>query len=516
VIAALAILVPLLAATLLVVPRMRGRVLAFTPWIPLAALPAVLAPPSEWTAGFLLLELRFGVEGWARPLLAGSAAIWACAGWALRAGRVSAVRLVAWHLTLAGNLGALTVLDEPGFYFFFAMLSIGAYGVIVHNRAARSAGALYLAVALFAELLLLAGLMLLALDNTGPAAALLMLFGLGAKLGVLPLHFPLPPAYASSDAAGAAVFGGALTLAAVAGWLRFMPAVGEQPELAVFVVGAGFAAAFLGAVAGSLQRDPRGLLGYSTVSQMGILTVGLGLALNGATPMEVAPLALFALHHGMSKAALLLGTGAGGRWVLALAVLLSLALAGAPLTGGAVAKAWLESIGGSHAPLTETVHRWLPFTSAATFVLMARFVWLLRHSAEPGRKAPALTLALIALAAPWIAVWHLHPTPLELVKVWSALWPLLLGAGLLALGWPLRGILARWRLPLGDVAVLQKPVARWLKAAATAWGAGHWPTLPRLDRFAPARLERGLRGLSGTGLVLLGLILSFAALLVLA
>jgi len=517
VILALALLPPLLAVALLAAPGMQRRVLTATPWLPLAALPAALAPPPPMELEFLLLGLRLGLEPWAQPLLAATALLWACAGWALRhGGPVSVPRLLAWQLTLAGNLGALMALDEPGFYLFFALLSIAAYGVVVRNRAARGAARTYLAVALFAELLLLAGLMLLALGRPGPTAGVLLLFGLGAKLGMLPLHFPLPPAYAATDAAGAAVFGGGLTMAAVAGWLRFVPQVGTQPELAIYALAAGLAAAFLGAAAGLLQRDSRALLAYSTISQMGIVTAGLGLALAGPAPLVAAPLALFALHHGLTKAALLLGTGAGGPLVLTGLALLSLALAGAPLSGGALAKAWLESMGEGAPALAEMAHGWLPFTSAATALLMARFLWLMRGAAtRSGQRGPFAALTVTALAAPWLALLYLHPQPTELVKGWATLWPLLVAAGVLALAWPLRTRIGRWRLPPGDLVVVAAPLGRLLYRAAAAWGSGRPPRLLQLSRFAPRALERHLRGLPGTGVVLFALVLLFAVVLAL-
>ncbi len=508
---ALALLLPLLAAALMMGRSARPYVLAFTPWIPLAALPVAVAPPATVEIDFLLLGMRFGLEPWSQVLLAGTALLWTCAGWALRlSGAVTTPRLLAWHLSLAGNLGAILAMDAPGFYLFFALMSLAAYGVVVNTRRARRAGWLYLVVALLGELLLLAGLLLLTLEVTGPVTATLLLFGLGAKLGILPLHFPLPPAYAATDAAGAAVFGGGLTLAAVAGWLRFLPGVQPQPELGEYALIAGLAAAFLAALAGLLQRNSRALLGYSTISQMGILTAGLGLTLASPTPIAAAPLAFFAVHHGLNKAALLLGTGSGGPLVFAGLVLLSLTLAGVPLSSGAVAKAWLESMGETAPALTDTLHHWLPFTSTATALLMAKFLWLVHKAPRSAPAAPFLILALLALIAPWAGIYYLHPAPGELIKFGAAVRPLLIATAILAIGWPLRKRLGRWHLPPGDLAVLDKPVAQAMRKLLGFWRGRELPRLPRLYRLAPERLERQLRTLPVTGLALFALLLAFA------
>lgn len=507
---ALALLLPLAAAMVLALPGARHAVAPATPWLPLAALAAAVAPPEPMVLDALLLGLAFALDFESRLLLAACALIWLCAGWRLVRiePNVPGVRLAAWHLTMFGNFGALAAAEGTGFYLFFAVLSIAVYGVLVRDPQGRAAGRLYLAVALTAELLFLAGIMLLALDRPSVWAAFLVLFGLGAKLGLLPLHFPLPPAYAAAGPAGGAIFAGALTIAAAAGIIRFLPLTAPQPVVGGYAVIAGLAAAFLAAAAGALQRDPRALLGYSTISQMGIFTVAIGLGTVSPDPWPAAALTLFALHHGLVKAALMLGSGIGGRHSLTVMALLSLALAAAPYSGGALSKAWFEQLP-ALAPesLAILAHVLLPLTSCATAVLMARFVWLMRGAPPAGGLAPFLLLAGVALLAPVAAASWLHPHPQELLKSpWSGLWPLLLAAGLLAGG----AVLVRRlpRLPPGDIAVLAPQVTSVLSrlAVPTVFSRLRPPVPPRW----PLEIaEQRLRRLPVTGLVFFAVLFAF-------
>ena len=531
--------IPALLAVLLLVPRWRGAITLLTPfaaWPMLAAaLAAIGQPPAEVPA--LLLGVRVGVDAFALVLLLAGVLVWTLAG--LRLARQPPLVLAAALAAQTGSLGALIALDAAGFYLFFSLMTVASYGLVIADRsaAAHAAGRIYLALALGGELVALAAFITATAGAPGLASALLLLFGLGAKLGLPPLHVALPIAYRAAPAPGGAVIGSVLVNAAIAGLVRFLPeAAGDPQPLGMFLILFGIATAFLGALLGMMQRDPKALLGYSTVSQMGILTAALGIAaglpdrITAGLPDGFAVLApaiaLFALHHALVKAALFLGLErAPGRGRTAVLIALSLALAAAPFTGGALAKLWIEAQA-YDLPRAQfdLLHLLLPLTSTATALLMARFVVL---AAPVGSVAspplPFSTCAALALGLPWVAAAALHPAPFALAAspghVWLGAWPLLLAAsGIMAAGWAGR---RGWRMPAvppGDVLMALWPMALRLHALLRAfperlpkpgfgWAGALWH---RLDPDWVERRLRGFRLLGFSYLLLLAVLLALA------
>jgi formate hydrogenlyase subunit 3/multisubunit Na+/H+ antiporter MnhD subunit len=176
----------------------------------------------------------------------------------------------------------------------------------------------------------------------------LAFFGFGVKAGVLPLHFWLPLAHPVAPVPASAVLSGAMIKAGLLGWLHFLPlGHAEFPGWGLFCIAAGMAAALGAVVVGCMQNDPKTLLAYSSVSQMGVMTLilGIGLTNPGAWLAALPVLLLYALNHALAKGALFFGTGVahstgggGRRWVMAGLALPALALAGAPWTGGSMTK----------------------------------------------------------------------------------------------------------------------------------------------------------------------------------
>jgi formate hydrogenlyase subunit 3/multisubunit Na+/H+ antiporter MnhD subunit len=237
--------------------------------------------------------------------------------------------------------------------------------------------------------------------------------------------------------------------------------------------------AFYGVAVGVTQTNPRTVLAYSSVSQMGFLTAVLGMGVwvgDASVPLAAA---FYALHHILVKGGLFLclavvvPAGSRFRWQILLpAVVLALGLAGLPLTGGALAKAAVK------APLGDgTVGKLAMLSAIGSAFLMVHFVrCLLRsasHGPEPERaelSVPWLATAVGSVALPWALFSSLESTSwsdaLAPGPLWEALWPVLVG-GLLAAG------LREWvdrlpRVPEGDVlavAMSAVPVARDLGSA---------------------------------------------------
>lgn len=492
-------LLPLAFAAALILPWLRRRALWLTPLAALPALIAALAAPlAQVDLPWLLLGARFGLDETGRLFLLFTSLLWlasavyAC-GYLARDER--RVAFSAFYLAaMAGNFGLILAQDMASFYVFFALMSFASYGLVVHNRDSDAlyAGRIYIALVVAGELALFAAVVMIAdaaqsLYFANIAAATmeapardaivaLVLVGFGIKAGAIPLHVWLPLAHPAAPTPASAVLSGAMIKAGLLGWVRFLPLGAALPAWADAMLLFGLLAAFLGAFAGALQRNPKAALAYSSISQMGFITVAVGLALAqpAAAPAAVLAASLYAFHHGFAKAALFLGVGmsavrgAAARMIVACGLLLpALALVGFPLTSGAGAKAELKALVGAAAawPILPLL---LSLAAAGTTLVMARVLYLVwprgeaAHGDAPGAGLWAgwSTLVLASLVALWLLpqAQEIDAKPFGSA---DALWPIALGAVLAAGAYGLRGSM-RWTLPPGDLLV---PLARLANAA---------------------------------------------------
>ena len=532
------VLVPLVGALLV---RLPGRA---WPWLlPLAPLPAgalALAgapgPPPE--LGWVLLDARLLLDPVGRALLAMTALLWAAAGLAAQARAVERRGFaVLWLLTLAGNVGLLLAGDVATFYTLFALMTFAAYGLVVDDRSAEAlrAGRGYVVLAVLGESALLAGFLLAvgeaggALDLTVVRGAVadsaqrdlvigLLLAGFAVKAGVVPLHGWLPLAHPAAPVPASAVLSGAMLKAGLLGWLRLVPLEeATLPGWSATLVTVGLLSAFAGVAIGLTQREAKVVLAYSSVSQMGFVALLVGVAASGpeASAAGVAAAVAYAVHHGLAKGALFLGVGMvgdrGGRWrrrlVVAGLALPALALAGLPLSSGALAKVWAKDAlalapGGWPEPVTTA----LSLAAVGTTLLMARLAWVLRGTPAKSEPSAGRDVAwAVVLAAVAGATWALPsvlgpavalPAP-SLDLLVDALWPVALGAAIAGLAWRLAGRTATTvpEVPAGDVVVAAESALRRL----TAWWRGRGaPALGRLVALAD-RSRRRAAGLLAAG-----------------
>lgn len=528
---------PLLLGLAAAWPAWRGRALWVLPAAPLPALLLALAWPDGGSAAPpLLLGSALMLDAPGRLLLGMVAAIWLAAGvYALgyfRRPEKPAVFAGFWCLTLSGNLGVMLADDVATFYVAFAAVSLAAYWLVVHDGSAKAlaAGRVYLVLALLGEALLLVGLLLGvgaagsvsiaavagALDRS-PWALTCLILGFGLKAGMVPLHMWLPLAHPAAPTPASAALSGAIVKAGIIGLIRFLPE--DAGFWATGLVLLGLAGAYGGVLAGLMQRNAKAVLAYSTISQMGLVLAALGAGL-------AAEAALYAAHHGFAKAALFLGVGvlaATGRralpWVLALAALPALSVAGAPLLGGALVKAALKPGFEGWVALAVTL------SATGTALLLGRALWLGARApaeAEDARPEPLLWgpwagLILVALLLPWgLLAGFSTLTPghaLGLPALWDATWPLLLAALLAAPALLLR--LRAPQLPEGDLVV---PLGAAARAAMAGLRRIPEPRAPRLalpaaagqGAAALARIEAALLPWRRGGLLAVGLVLALA------
>jgi formate hydrogenlyase subunit 3/multisubunit Na+/H+ antiporter MnhD subunit len=437
-----------------------------------------------------------------------------------------------WLLTLTGSLGVFIAADLVSFYVTFAVVSLAAWGLVVHDGTAqaRRAGVIYLGLAVFGEICMLMGFALLAAATPGDSLAIrgavamlpaspsrgltlgLLIAGFGLKMGLVPLHVWLPIAHPAAPMPASAVLSGAIIKSGAIGLIRFLSFEDSVADWNAMLTGLGLATAFYGVAVGITQANPKTVLAYSSVSQMGFLAAVLGAGSAGSAGVATAA-AFYAAHHVLAKGALFLAVGvsaaSGARrlWpVLLPAAVVALGFGGLPLTGGYVAKLAVK------APLDEGVVGLLATLAAAgSTLLMLHFVHRLSASAaaDPQASAP------LGLAAPWLALaltavvipWTLFLTAgigtladaVAPAALWTALWPVLLGGALAAL---LRRLGERLpRVPEGDVVALGAPLARAGAAAGAALERAEsvlrrWPvaglSLLMLTVLLGAALVRGI------------------------
>ena len=499
-------LVPLFLAVALAVPAWRDTVWRCAPW---AALPALVVALAGWPADtvslpWLLVGTRLGLDETSRVFLVLTAGLWLAAGHyasAYHAKDPDRLRhLAAFLVTQAGNLLLVVAADAVTFYLGFLTMSLAAYGLIVHTGtdAARRAGAVYLVLVVLGEALILPALWLAVAgaESLAPAdlrAAIqdsdlaigLLLAGLGVKAALIPLHVWLPLAHPEAPTPASAVLSGAMVKAGLLGWLTLLPA-GDvtRPDVGIALIVLGLAGAFGAALYGCVQSRPKAVLAYSTVSQMGLMIAVFGMAWyspEAAVP-ALAALVVYAVHHGFAKGALFLGVGcvegAGSprarRAVLGVLFLPALALAGAPLTSGAIAKgAMKETLPSLPAGLYAGLEIALPLAAIGTTLLMARFLWLAARlqaqDAKPGLFAPWAALCAAVAVVGFVPVALSADVVLAAVAPstwWAATWPVLAGLALAAIAVLTRRGAPTW-LPEGDVL--------WLVIAIGRPLVRHWP-----------------------------------------
>jgi formate hydrogenlyase subunit 3/multisubunit Na+/H+ antiporter MnhD subunit len=455
-------LLPGLLALLVLAPALQKPVLRVAPWLPATALALLLLPPEPVSLPWLLLGTRLGVDALAWPLVLLAAVAWSLAGWQARATVPPAEQarfFCFWLLTWCGNLCVFLTLDGASFYAAYAMMTVAAYGLVVHNRRADDfrAGRVYLTMAVLAEGALVAALLLLAVgtgnpDLSQPGAwlaahdqgsliAVLMLIGFGVKVGLVGLHMWLPLAHPQAPVPASAVLSGVMLKAGLMGWLRFLP-FGESgfEWLGHALFMAGCATALLGVVVGVTQRALKPLLAYSSVSQMGFLAMIVALALlhpaSAASHLAVA--VLFALHHGLAKSTLFLGVDLvqqAPHLARRLLWLPAAALAGLPPTSGLLVKAALKDTAADASAWQVAA---IAAATAATTLLMVR-LWAVVRVETRGADRAATTGAtpwLASLTASLLLPWAYAATTagarvtgpaLNPGVIVDVVWPLLLG-----------------------------------------------------------------------------------------
>jgi multicomponent K+:H+ antiporter subunit A len=321
-------------------------------------------------------------------------------------------------IVLSGNLLQLVFFWELTSLFSFLLI-----GYWHHRADARRGARMALVVTGAGGLSLLAGVLILGrivgsydLDVVlasgellrehrlyGPVLALVLLGAL-SKSAQFPFHFWLPHAMAAPTPVSAYLHSATMVKAGVFLLARLWPVLAGSEAWFWAVGGAGLATLVLGAYIAIFERDLKGLLAYSTVSHLGLITLLLGLN----SPLAAVAAVFHMMNHATFKASLFMAAGVidhetgtrdltrlSGLWrampiTATLAMVASAAMAGVPLLNGFLSKEmfFAETVYISSLPWVE---RGLPFV--ATVASLFAVVYSLRLGygvffGAPARKLP--------------------------------------------------------------------------------------------------------------------------------
>ncbi len=269
-------------------------------------------------------------------------------------------------LVISGNLIQMVFFWELTSLFSFLLI-----GYWHHRADARRGAYMALMVTGAGGLCLLAGVLLLGhvvgsydLDKVLAAGDLirahalypvllpLILLGALTKSAQFPFHFWLPHAMAAPTPVSAYLHSATMVKAGVFLLARLWPSLAGSEEWFWIVGGAGACTLLLGAYTAMFQNDLKGLLAYSTISHLGLITLLLGLN----SPLAAVAAVFHILNHATFKASLFMAAGiidheSGTRdirrlsglfrlipFTATLAMVASAAMAGVPLLNGFLSK----------------------------------------------------------------------------------------------------------------------------------------------------------------------------------
>lgn len=240
-------------------------------------------------------------------------------------------------LLVAALLGVVMARCAGLFLLAWEIMALSTYFVLTtddHLPAVRDAGTTYLICthigtlalfALFALLKAMSGSFAFPAAGTLPATTplatacyLLLIVGFGFKAGIMPLHVWLPEAHANAPSHISAIMSGVILKIGIYGMIRTLSFFTNIPLWwGVLLLSLGMASGILGVVFALGQHDLKRLLAYHSIENIGIIVMGIGVALigmaTGSTTLMLLGMAGALLHlinHALFKSLLFLGAGA--------------------------------------------------------------------------------------------------------------------------------------------------------------------------------------------------------------
>jgi len=246
-------------------------------------------------------------------------------------------KLRLFYGVLTAGMGTLLIARNSILFLFgWEAMALSAYFLVItedHDQEVCETGWIYLVAAhvatlclfaLFALLRVAAGSFALAPLAEGSLSPhmsttifALSLVGFGLKAGIVPLHFWLPGAHAVAPSHVSAIMSGVIIKMGIYGLLRLTSLLPNPPlEWGAVVLALGTVSGVLGVAYANGQHDLKRLLAYHSVENIGIITMGIGLALIGRSlgrvDLVLLGLAGGLLHvwnHAIFKSLLFLSAG---------------------------------------------------------------------------------------------------------------------------------------------------------------------------------------------------------------
>ncbi|MHB1925961.1 MAG: hydrogenase 4 subunit B [Leptospirillum sp.] len=253
--------------------------------------------------------------------------------------------LLLWIPVFLGTMGGvLLAADVFTFLLFWEGMALASFFLVLTDMEegwVRNAGFLYLLMAHIGTGLILLSFILLSTGQNGPGLSslsfedithailprwvpwsvfLLSLAGFGAKAGIVPLHIWLPEAHPAAPAPVSALMSGLMLKIAIYGLMRVdLGLLGIRhivPGMGAIVMIIGSLSALFGVLHALMQHEPKRLLAYHSIENIGIILIGFGLFLLFWTTGHFVPATVaFAaslfhvLNHALFKSLLFLGAG---------------------------------------------------------------------------------------------------------------------------------------------------------------------------------------------------------------
>jgi hydrogenase-4 component B len=248
-------------------------------------------------------------------------------------------RVLPFYPAFLAAMNLVVVADDAySFLFAWELMSLASWALVMaRHRAAKTAyaGFVYLIMASFGTFALLFAFGLLAgahgdyafdtirAHHLSPGLAglalVLAVVGTGSKAGLVPLHVWLPLAHPAAPSHVSALMSGVMTKVAIYAFIRIAFDLMGEPSwwwsLPALLLGGATAA--IGVLYALMETDLKRALAYSTIENVGIIFIALGLAmafkasgLAGAAALALTAALFHALNHMLFKSTLFYGSGA--------------------------------------------------------------------------------------------------------------------------------------------------------------------------------------------------------------
>ncbi len=305
--------------------------------------------------------------------------------------------LIPW-LSFATFVGSMVLVviarSVVAFLFSWELMSLSAFFLVVfehEHKEVRQAGWIYLVAAHFSVALLLAAFLILgrsagslefaamrqaAVPSEAWAGLVFVLaaIGFGTKAGLVPFHVWLPEAHPAAPSHVSAVMSGVMIKLGIYGLLRVVTLLGPlSPWWGLMLASLGLVTAVVGVSLALSQRDVKRTLAYSSIENVGLIALAIGVGL-WAWTQQLVPMAILAMtagllhvwNHAIMKGLMFLtagsvlhGTGTRDQERLG-GLLQRMPWTGGSMVIGAVAIAGLP-------PLNGFVGEWLIYLSLSTY-----------------------------------------------------------------------------------------------------------------------------------------------------